>query len=89
MNAPKGFTRRTAPEFLTREGFPTTYRQFVKACLPSAPGGAIPIDYWWADRAIYTPETLLRWARARVKTGRTPRGPKTVINGAAPPDAAA
>jgi|SRR6516164_3782442 hypothetical protein len=75
-DALKAYTRRTAPEFLTQQGYPIGQRQFIKACLPSSPD-PVPVDYWFGERAMYKPETLIAWAQMRVKANRNPRKPGT------------
>jgi hypothetical protein len=70
---PPLLTKKQAAEFLSANGFPITKRQFEKLSLPSA---ADPprVEAWWGDRALYTQDELLRWARARLRKSRKPRG---------------
>jgi hypothetical protein len=59
-------TRRQGVEFLNNEGFPVTLHALNKACLPTCPHRLEP-DQFWGRIPLYTPETLLAWARAKLR----------------------
>jgi hypothetical protein len=61
-------TRVQAAQFLNAQGYPITRKYFAKLCVPSN-GQGPPVNKWFGQRALYTPEDLLAWAESRCKPG--------------------
>lgn len=60
-------TRREVAHFLTENGYPIGKSTIDKLSMPSRGGGPPPAGFW-GNRALYDPNKVLAWAKARFRT---------------------
>jgi hypothetical protein len=66
IDMPPLLTIKQGAPFLTDGGFPITTRYLSKLCCPGSGEGPVPATSF-GGKVLFTPQELLRWARARCK----------------------
>jgi hypothetical protein len=66
---PEYLTRAEIPDFLRQRGFPISRSTIDKLSMPSRGDHAGPKPAGaWGNRHLYSPQEVLKWARARFRT---------------------
>ena len=68
-------TRREVVRFLTEQGYPIGKSTIDKLSMPSRGDGPPPAGYW-GNRALYDPNKVLAWAKARFRNNWRANGRK-------------
>jgi hypothetical protein len=60
-------TRRQLAHFLSENGFPISKSTLDKLCMTSC-GEGPPAEGYWSNKALYSPDKALIWAKRRFRT---------------------